>query len=60
MKSEPVLFFVEIATIRASKYDLLLARLFGKKVVVTDSGCTVTMRVFRGKVYLTKCVSSGV
>jgi len=44
-----------LATMRASNWELLFARLFGVKRVVEDSGCTVTMRYWRGKYYLTNC-----
>lgn len=53
--SEYVPVFAAIATMQASKVDLFIARIFGKKVVTTDSGCTVTMRIWRGKAYLAKC-----
>jgi len=44
-----------LATMRASQWTILFARLFGVKRVVEDSGCIVTMRYWRGKYYLTNC-----
>ena len=51
---EPV--FAAVETLKAKWCEIWLARIFGKKTVATDSGCTVTMYHWRGKSYLTNCV----
>jgi hypothetical protein len=53
--TEAVPVFAAIATLRATRLQLWMARLFGKKFVATDSGCVVTMHKWRGKFYLTDC-----
>jgi len=53
MNDGPVI--AALATLRASQWTLLFARLFGVKRVCEDSGCTVTMHYWRGKYYLTGC-----
>lgn len=47
--------FAALNTLRASRLTVLLARMFGRKSTVTDSGCTVTIYEWRGKMYLTDC-----
>ena len=42
-------------THKASKWTLLKVQLFGKTSKVVSVGCIVTMRTYKGKVYLTKC-----
>ena len=42
-------------TLRASRFTVMLAKMFGQKSVAHDSGCTVTMHKWRGKWYLTDC-----
>jgi len=51
MNDSPVI--AALATMRASNWELLFARLFGVKRVCEDSGFTVTMYAWRGKYYLT-------
>ena len=51
MNDSPVI--AALATMRASNWTILFARLFGVKRVCEDSGCTVTMYAWRGKYYLT-------
>ena len=53
MNDSPVI--AALATMRASQWTLLFARLFGVKRVCEDSGCTVTMHYWHGKYYLTNC-----
>jgi len=55
MENEPVPVFAALATLRASRLQVWMARLFGKKVTAEDSGCIVTMHKWRGKFYLTNC-----
>ena len=48
----------EIAAVtmrRASRWEFLLAQLFGRKIVSEDSECVVTLRSYRGKLYMTAC-----
>lgn len=48
-------FFPEAAinTIRANRWELFLAGIFGvKRVVNDDTGCKLFMRYWRGKYYL--------
>jgi hypothetical protein len=40
-------------TLAASRWTLIMARIFGKKFVGHDSGCTITMYRYRGKAYMT-------
>lgn len=47
--------FTALNTLRASRLTVMLAKIFGKKSVAHDSGCTVTMHKWRGKWYLTDC-----
>jgi hypothetical protein len=52
--NEPII--AALHTLKASWYELLLARMFGVKRVAQDSGGTVTMYYWRGKYYLTNWV----
>lgn len=45
-------------TMRASRRTLLLARLFGRRTIVQDLGCTLTMHEYRGTRYLAACTPS--
>jgi hypothetical protein len=47
--------FTALNTLRASRFTVMLAKMFGQKRVAHDSGCTVTMYRWRGKWYLTDC-----
>ena len=47
--------FSALNTLRASRLEIFLAKLFGVKRVAQDSGCAVTMHYWRGKYYLTDC-----
>lgn len=47
--------FTALNTLRASRFTVMLAKMFGQKIVASDSGCTVTMHKWRGKWYLTDC-----
>ncbi len=47
--------FTALNTLRASRFTVMLAKMFGQKRVAHDSGCTVTMHKWRGKWYLTDC-----
>lgn len=40
-------------TLRARRLTLMLARMFGKKMVKRESDCVVTMREWRGEWYMT-------
>ena len=52
------LFFkVEIPT--AGRLELLLARIFGEKVVTGDSGWEVTIHYWLSKMYITDCKKLG-
>ena len=58
LRDKPV--FAAINTIKAKPFEILCARLFGKKIVSTDDSlhdnkCTITIYCWRGKSYLTKC-----
>ena len=51
----PFGFMLEsVNTLTASRWELLKARLFGKRHRYSDSGTTVTVSEYRGKVYLLK------
>ena len=47
--------FTALNTLRAGRFTVMLAKMFGQKSVAHDSGCTVTMHKWRGKWYLTDC-----
>jgi hypothetical protein len=53
---EPV--FAAVETLKAKWWEIRLARIFGKKTIAADSGCIVTMHHWRGKSYLTNCVTT--
>ena len=53
MNTSPV--FPALNTLRASRFTVIMAKIFGKKRVVQDSGCTVTMHQWKGRWYLTDC-----
>ncbi len=40
-------------TLKASRWQLFMARLFGKKIVNHDGWCVVTFYQYRGVLYLT-------
>lgn len=50
-----LLVFTALNTLRASRFTVILAKMFGQKIIASDSGCTVTMHKWRGKWYLTDC-----
>lgn len=43
------------ATMRASRWKMFLAKMFGEKVVGHDAGCTITGYRWRGVLYMTRC-----
>jgi len=51
---EPI--FASLNTLQAKWWEIWMARIFGKKLVATDSGCTVTIYHWRGKSYMTDCL----
>lgn len=56
MSEAPV--FAALETLVAKRWDIWRAKIFGKKIVVTDGCCVVTMYRWRGKTYLTKCTEN--
>lgn len=42
-----------VTTYRAAYWEIKAAQLFGRKIVAQDGGCAVTMRAWRGKLYMT-------
>ena len=47
-------YFTEaVQTLTASRWTLLKAKLFGRKEQHTDTGVTVTLYRYKGKMYLT-------
>lgn len=52
----PAPVFAAVETLKAKWWEIWLARIFGRKSVATDSGFTVTMHKWRGKIYLTSSV----
>ncbi len=44
-----------VNSLKATGWEIFLARLFGKKTVVTEIGMRVTTHWYRGKHYLTGC-----
>jgi len=53
VKYNSEVFKFPINSIKASRLELWLAIIFGKRYTGTDSGITVTVYYFRGKYYLT-------
>lgn len=47
--------FAAINTCEAGCWEILFAKLFGKKTVGNDAGCEVTVYHWRGKSYMTDC-----
>ena len=41
-------------TVRASRWELLKAKLFGVKNITEEDGCKVVLYKYKGKFYLTK------
>lgn len=47
------------ASLRASRWRLFLARLFGERVEGHDAECTVIGYRYRGVLYMTECKRNG-
>jgi hypothetical protein len=47
-----------IQTLAASRWTLMLAKIFGEKIIGEDRGCVAVMYRWRGKTYLTEFVRS--
>lgn len=54
MENEAPFFpFAALQTLTASRWTILAARIFGKKVTGRDGDCTCTAYKWRGKLYFT-------
>lgn len=42
-----------LRTLRASRWEMMMARLFGRKIVTEDCGKRVVCRRWRGRIYMT-------
>lgn len=42
-------------TLKATWFQLICARVFGKKTVGRDSGCVITAYYWRGRIYVWGC-----